>query len=84
MIDDKQLYRNKCPYLPRKGVCRVCTGLITEAFRKSCNVSDRDIIIGPGYGSQCSWKSSGLFCQDCGLSYHQLPRGKPEEEILDE
>ena len=54
----------------RVGKCVVCSGIVTETFCKKnpCPSS------GPGYTNQCSWASSGLFCQNCGIKYENLPQ----------
>ena len=63
-----------CPYKPREGKCRVCGGVVTETYSKQYDPRSGPMIYGPGSRNQYNWTSSGLYCQDCGLSYHKLPK----------
>jgi hypothetical protein len=59
----------------RSGTCVVCKGEVTEKFEK---VSNAPHMIGGNHGF--AWQSSGLYCTDCGIVYHHLPKVKNNEE----
>lgn len=71
-----RMYGKVSPYDPRVGKCGVCKGVVTETFSQERKPNSGPAIYGPGSIAQFYWKSSGLFCQDCGLSYHKLPKVK--------
>jgi hypothetical protein len=63
---------------PREGVCSLCGGVVTETFHHEATAPVEMIPIGPGSRNYFRWKSSGLYCKDCGVMFHHLPKPKPD------
>ena len=67
--------RRDDPPKSRTGECIACSGTLTEIYKKEYNSSFGAALdlIGPGSMYHVVWKSGGLHCPDCGLSYHNPP-----------
>lgn len=64
--DDKDRLALRGKYAPETGVCVVCAGKVVGCIRQEHN----DRIGGPPPISYVD----GWYCEDCGLTYHHLPK----------